>query len=319
MGSVTPESKIYVAGAGGLVGSSVVEALKGRGFRAVVAPMRDELDLTNEEIVREFFQKERPEYVILAAARVGGIEANRTKPAEFLHENLAIQQSVIWGAQENGVSKLLFLGSSCIYPREAPQPMKEEYFMTGKLEPTNEAYAVAKIAGIMLCEKIFEQYGKPFISCMPANVYGERDHFDFSRGHVIPALMRRMHEAKVKGDSSVAVWGTGNARREFLHVRDLADAVVFLLQNYDKREFLNVGTGIDISIKELAELMKKVVGFEGDITLDGTKPDGMPQKLLDVSKLTALGWKAQVGLEEGLTTTYEWFKNNIAPTLEVSR
>ncbi len=303
-------SKILIAGAGGLVGSAIVELLRERGYTTLLIPRQSELDLMNSVAITEFFDTHKPEYVIMAAARVGGIKANSTYPAEFLRENLLMQDNVIWQAHLAGVKKLLFLGSSCIYPREAQQPIKEEYFMTGPLEPTNEGYAIAKIAGMKLCEKIFEQFGKAYISCMPTNIYGVRDHFDPERGHVIPALMRRMHEAKVNGTPEVVVWGSGNARREFLNAQDLAEAVLFLMEKYDQKEFLNVGTGEDISIKELAMLVKEIVGYEGALVFDITKPDGMPRKLLDVSKIRALGWAPQVDFKEGLKRTYEWYLEN---------
>ena len=305
-----PDSKIYIAGAEGLVGFAVASRLREHGYANLLAPTRDALDLTDAEAAAHFFDAEKPEYVVLAAARVGGIEANRTKPADFLFENLAIQENVIWNAHRTGVKKLLFLGSSCIYPREALQPIKEEYFMTGPLEPTNEGYAIAKIAGLKLCEKIYEQFGTPFISCMPTNVYGERDHFDMERGHVIPALVRRFHEAKIANAPCVAVWGTGNARREFLHVHDLAEAIVFLLEKYEQKEFLNVGTGEDVSIKELAELLKEIIGYAGDLVFDTSKPDGMPRKLLDVSRIHSLGWKHTIALPAGLASTCDWYSAN---------
>lgn len=303
-------AKIYVTGSRGLVGSAMVETLQKQGYTNLLTPTHQELDLLDSGKVAEFFSIHKPEYVIMAAARVGGIKANASYPADFLRENIAMQDNIIWQAHLSGVKKLLFLGSSCIYPRLAPQPIKEEYFMTGPLEPTNEGYAIAKIAGMKLCEKIFEQYGKPFISCMPTNIYGVRDHFDPERGHVIPALMRRMHEAKINGTKEVVVWGTGNARREFLHVHDLAEAVLFLLENYTEKDFLNVGTGEDISIKELAILIKQTVGYEGELVFDTTKPDGMPRKLLDVSRIRALGWSPKIQFKEGLQSTYDWYLKN---------
>ncbi len=303
-------SRIFVAGAGGLVGSAILEALTARGYSNVLSPSHAELNLEDKNAVRAFFEKEKPEYVILAAARVGGIKANMTYPADFLHQNLAIQENVMWEAHTAGVKKLVFLGSSCIYPREAAQPIKEDYFMTGPLEPTNEGYAVAKIAGMKLAQMIFTQYGTPFISCMPTNVYGPRDHFDPERGHVIPALIRRMHEAKQSGASEVSIWGSGNAKREFLFSEDLADAIIFLLESYESREFLNVGTGEDVSIRELATLIQEIVGFEGTLAFDATKPDGMPRKLLEVSKMHALGWKHKTALRDGITKTYQWYLEN---------
>ena len=300
-------ARIYVAGAGGLVGSAIVRALSQKGFSNVHAPSRAELDLMDRGAVAEFLSAKKIEYVIMSAARVGGIKANMTYPADFLYENLVMQENVMWHAYKAGVKKLIFLGSSCIYPREAKQPMREEYFMTGPVEPTNEGYAIAKIAGMKLAEKIYDQYNVPFISCMPTNTYGENDHFDPERGHVIPGLMRRMHEAKVAGAPEVVVWGTGEARREFLYVDDLADAVLFLMENYEGKEFLNIGTGEDVSIRELAEEIKKTVGYEGALVFDSTKPGGMPRKLLDVSKIKALGWTPRISLKEGLEKTYAWY------------
>lgn len=303
-------SKIYVAGHGGLVGSSVVRTLEKRRYSNLVLHTREELDLFNQKAVEDFFKAEKPEYVVLAAARAGGIKASMTYPTEFLFENLAIQNNVIWQAHLSGVKKLLFLSSSCVYPRECPQPMREEYLLTGPLEPTNEGYAIAKIAGMKLCEYIFDQYHQTFISCMPCNIYGEGDYFDTERGHVIGSLLLRIHKAKMDNDSEVLIWGTGKARREFLFADDLAEAVVFLLENYDKKEFLNVGTETDVTIRDLAELIQKIVGFEGKLAFDTTKPDGMPQKLLDVSRLNALGWKHSVSLEDGLRRSYYAYLKN---------
>ena len=266
-----------------------------------------ELDLTDQDLVHKFFDKEKPEYVILSAAKVGGIKANMTRPAEFLYDNLQIQNNVIWGAHVTNVKKLLFLASSCIYPRDSEQPMKEEYFLNGKLEPTNEGYALAKIAGIKLCEKIHEQFEQIFISCMPTNIYGPRDNFDMESSHVIPGLMRRMHEAKTNKLEEVVVWGSGDSRREFLYVDDLADAVYWLMNNYSEKEFLNIGTGVDISIKELAYTLKEIVGFEGNLTFDRSKPDGMPRKMLDVSKMEKRGWQYKTEFKKGLQDTYKWF------------
>lgn len=308
--NMNKNSKIYIAGHEGLVGSAILRKFKKEGFLNLVLTTRPELDLLNQGAVDDFMAKEKPEYVILAAARVGGIKANMTYPADFLYENLQIQNNVIWAALKNDVKKLLFLGSSCIYPRAGAQPMKEEYFMDGKVEPTNEGYALAKIAGIKLCEKIFKQYGKCFISCMPTNIYGSGDNFDLESSHVIPALIRRLHEAKINGAGEAVIWGSGASRREFLHVDDLADAVFWLMQNYEQKEFLNIGTGEDVSIKELAFLLKEILGYGGQLVFDATKPDGMPKKLLDVSKINALGWKHKIDLKEGLAATYEWFLNN---------
>lgn len=303
-------AKIYVAGHRGLVGSAIVRRLMHEGYANLVLRTREELDLQNQIAVREFFNKESPEYVIDSAAKVGGIKANMTYPAEFLYENLQIQNNLIWSAKESGVKKFLFLGSSCIYPRESPQPMKEEYFSEGKPEPTNEAYAYAKIAGMKLCEYVYDEYNLDFTSCMPTNIYGENDNFDPETSHVIPSLIRRIHEAKVNNTPEVVIWGTGASRREFLHVDDLADAVVWLLNNYSEKQFLNIGTGEDVSIKELAEQIKKLVGYTGELVFDATKPDGMPKKLLDVSKLHEAGWHHKINFKEGLQRTYDWYLND---------
>jgi GDP-L-fucose synthase len=304
-------AKIYVAGHKGLVGSAVVRRLKNEGYDNLVLRTRDELDLMDQDAVREFFMSEKPEYAVDSAAKVGGIKANMTWPAEFLYENLQIQNNLIWSAKDSGVKKFLFLGSSCIYPLESPQPMKEEYFMQGKPEPTNEAYAYAKITGMKMCEYIFDEFKMNFTSCMPTNIYGENDNFDPETSHVIPSLLRRMHEAKANNSPEVVIWGTGVSRREFLHVDDLADAIVWLLQNYNERQFLNIGTGEDISIKELAETIKRLVGYEGNLTFDSSKPDGMPKKLLDVSKLHEAGWRHKISFEEGLKRTYSWYLESI--------
>jgi GDP-L-fucose synthase len=304
-------AKIYVAGHKGLVGSAVVRRLKNEGYDNLVLRTRDELDLMDQDAVREFFMSEKPEYAVDSAAKVGGIKANMTWPAEFLYENLQIQNNLIWSAKDSGVKKFLFLGSSCIYPLESPQPMKEEYFMQGKPEPTNEAYAYAKITGMKMCEYIFDEFKMNFTSCMPTNIYGENDNFDPETSHVIPSLLRRMHEAKVNNSPEVIIWGTGVSRREFLHVDDLADAIVWLLQNYNEKQFLNIGTGEDISIKELAETIKRLVGYEGNLTFDSSKPDGMPKKLLDVSKLHEAGWRHKISFEEGLKRTYSWYLESI--------
>lgn len=301
------KARIFVAGGSGLVGKAIVKNLQKKGFGNVLYPTHAELDLLDGTAVSDFFASRKPEYVIVAAARVGGIKANATYPADFLRENLAIQDNVIWQAHLAGVKKLLFLGSNCVYPREALQPIKEEYFLTGPFEPTNEGYAVAKTAGIKLCEKIFEQYGASFISCMPASIYGIHDHFDPERGHVLPSLMRRMHEAKIANAPEIAVWGSGKVRREFMHADDLAEAVLFLMEHYEKKEFLNIGTGTDISIKELAFLIKETVGYAGSIVFDTSKPDGMPRKLLDAGKIHALGWTPTIALPDGLRQVYEWY------------
>jgi GDP-L-fucose synthase len=300
-------SRIYVAGHRGLVGSAIVRRLRAEGFAEVITQGREELDLTDQRAVEDFFARERPEYVFLAAARVGGILANSTYPADFIRENLLIQTHVIDGAYRYGVKKLLFLGSSCIYPKYAPQPMKEEYLLAGALEPTNEAYAVAKIAGLKMVQYYRRQYGFNGISLMPANLYGPGDRFDPEQSHVIPALLRRFHEAKERGDGEVVVWGTGTPRREFLYVDDLADAGVFLMKCYDEEMWINVGVGEDITIQELAEMVKEIVGFRGRIVYDPSKPDGTPRKLLDVSRLFALGWRPRVSLREGLERTYRWY------------
>lgn len=299
--------KIFVAGHRGLVGSAIVRKLEAEGYKNLILRSREQLDLMDKTAVDKFFSSHKPRYVILAAARVGGIKANMTYPAEFLIDNLQIQNNVIWAAHQNKVEKLLFLGSSCIYPRDCPQPMNEDSFMKGRPEPTNEAYAVAKIAGMKLCEYIYDEFDKKFISCMPTNIYGEGDNLDPESSHVIPALMRRMHEAKINNLPEVVIWGSGNSRREFLHCDDLADAIYWLMNNYDDKQFLNIGCGEDISIKELARLMQKIVGFEGELVFDTTKPDGMPKKLLDVSRLNKLGWRYSTSFETGLSNMYQWF------------
>ncbi len=304
------ESKIYVAGHRGLVGSALVRELKRSGFGNLITRTSNEIDLRDRDAVMKFFISEKPEYVFLAAAKVGGIHANDTYPAEFIFDNLAIQLNVIDSARTSGVKKLLFLGSSCIYPRECPQPMREEFFLSGYLEKTNEPYAVAKIAGIIMCEAYRRQYGSVFISAMPTNLYGPGDNFDLKDSHVIPALIRRFHEGKVRGDAEVVVWGTGMPRREFLYADDLASALVFLMKEYDDSGFINVGSGEDISIRDLAELIRNVVGYAGRLTFDSTKPDGTPRKLLDVSRINSLGWSPRVSVEEGIRRTYDWFKEN---------
>lgn len=301
------DAKIYVAGHRGLVGSAICRKLQELGYHNILTRSHHELDLRNQKDVDEFFAHERPDYVFLAAAKVGGIIANSTYPAEFIYDNLMISAHVIHASYKYGVKKLLFLGSSCIYPRLCPQPIKEEYLLTGALEWTNEPYAVAKIAGIKLCQAYNKQYGTNFISCMPTNLYGPGDNFDLQNSHVIPALMKKMHDAKMRGDSQVVIWGSGTPYREFLHVDDLADACVFLMQNYVGNEQVNVGTGADVTIAELAHLIKDVVGFEGELVFDRSKPDGTPRKLLDVSVLHNLGWKASVGLQDGLSATYAWY------------
>lgn len=300
-------SKIYIAGHRGMVGSAIVRKFNKEGFTNLILKTREELDLIEQDKVEEFFKTEKPEYVIDAAAKVGGIKANSEHQADFLLENLLVQNNIIVSAFKNNVKKLLFLGSSCIYPRESPQPIKEEYLLTGKLEPTNEGYAIAKIAGMKLCEKIFEQYGKVFISCMPTNLYGQNDNYDPENSHVISALMRRIHEAKIANSKEVSIWGTGNALRDFLYVDDMAEAVLLIMDKYDKKQFLNIGSGNEINIRDLALLIKEVVGFKGELFFDTTKPDGMPRKLLDISKISELGWKPKIELKVGLEKTYKYF------------
>jgi GDP-L-fucose synthase len=304
---LTPASRIFVAGHRGLVGSAIVRRLEETGCRNLLLRNRAELDLRDQAAVTRFFAEHRPEFVFLAAAKVGGIMANVTYPAEFLYENLAVQTNVIHNAWQHGARKLLFLGSSCIYPKLAPQPIREEYLLTGPLEPTNEAYAIAKIAGLKLAAAYRAQYGFPAISVMPTNLYGPGDNFDLETSHVLPALIRRFHEAKISGAPEVTLWGTGTPRREFLHVDDLAYAACFLMETYDGREALNVGTGEDLAIVELAELVARAAGYSGRIRFDPSRPDGTPRKLLDVSRIHALGWKASISIEEGVASTYEWY------------
>jgi len=298
-------AKIYVAGHMGLVGSALVRALRNAGYENLVIRTRAELDLRNQEAVRAFFETEKPDYVFVAAARVGGIMANNTYPVDFLVENIEVQQNIILSAKDFGVTKLLFLGSSCIYPKMAPQPIREEYLLTGSLEPTNAPYALAKIAGIVLCQSCRRQFGSNFISVMPTNLYGPNDNFDLNSSHVLPALMRKIHTAKVKNDPTVTVWGTGQPRREFLHVDDLASACLFLMNNYDSNEIINIGTGWDIAIGDLAHLICQTIGYKGHIVFDVSKPDGTPRKVLDVSRLNNLGWKASISLAEGIASVYE--------------
>ncbi|MDI6692890.1 MAG: GDP-L-fucose synthase [Anaerosomatales bacterium] len=300
-------SRIYVAGHRGLVGGAILRRLEREGFSNLITRSHAELDLTRQADVERFFEEERPEYVFLAAAKVGGILANATYPADFIRDNLQIQTNVIDAAYRFGVRKLLFLGSSCIYPKHAPQPMKEEHLLTGPLEPTNEPYAVAKIAGIIMVRSYRRQYGFSGISLMPTNLYGPGDNFALETSHVLPALIRKFHEAKLAGAPAVTVWGTGTPRREFLHVDDLADAALFLMERYDEEDIVNVGVGEDVSIAELAEIVRDVVGYEGEIVYDTSKPDGTPRKLLDVSRLHALGWRARIGLREGIEQTYRWY------------
>jgi GDP-L-fucose synthase len=309
---VEKSEKIFVAGHRGLVGSALIRQLQREGFDNLLTRDRAGLDLRRERAVDSFFAEEKPALVVFAAAKVGGIKANNDLPVEFLLDNLQIQNNVIRAAHEAGVRKLLFLGSSCIYPKHAPQPIPESALLTGPLEPTNEAYAVAKIAGIKLCQAYAREYGDNFISAMPTNLFGPNDNFDLLSSHVLPALLRKAHEAKKRGDRELVVWGSGNPRREFLHVDDLASACVFLLRKYDSAEIINVGCGEDVSIRELAELICDVVGFEGELSWDTSKPDGTPRKLLDVSKLHDLGWRHGIGLREGIARTYEWFLQNAA-------
>ncbi|MGL4986217.1 MAG: GDP-L-fucose synthase [Treponemataceae bacterium] len=301
-------SKIYIAGHRGLVGSALLRNLESAGYNNIVVKSSKELDLTNQKAVEVFFEAEKPDYIFVAAAKVGGIHANNTYPADFIYINMMIASNVIHAAYKHKVKKLLFLGSSCIYPKLAPQPMKEEYLLTGSLEQTNEAYAIAKIAGLKLCQYYRKQYGVDFISAMPTNLYGINDNFDLENSHVLPALLRKFHDAKIANQKSVSLWGTGKAKREFLYVDDLADALVFLMNNYSDDSHINIGTGEDLEIAELAQTIKKIVGFEGKIIYDITKPDGTPRKLLDVSKINLLGWKAQTSLENGIKATYEWYK-----------
>jgi GDP-L-fucose synthase len=312
-------SKIYVAGHRGLVGSAIVRRLRQEGYSNLLTRTSRELDLREQVAVRKFFEQERPEYVFLAAAKVGGILANNTWPADFLYQNLMIEANVIESARLSGVKKLLFLGSTCIYPRMAPQPLKEEYLLTGPLETTNEWYAVAKIAGIKLCQACQRQYGSRFISAMPTNLYGPEDNFDLDSSHVMPALIRKFHEAKIGQAPTVTVWGSGKPLREFLHVDDCAAACLFLMQHYDGEEIVNIGVGEDLPISELAELIKKVVDFTGDIVYDTGKPDGTPRKLVDVSRINGLGWRAGIPLETGVRRTYEWFLEHVPEKIEWPR
>lgn len=304
------QDKIFVAGHRGMVGSAICRRLTACGFQKVIVRTRTELDLMDRTAVREFFADEQPNVVVDAAARVGGIVANNSYPVEFLIQNLTIQNNLIEAAADFGVEKLLFLGSSCIYPKLAPQPIREDALLTGPLEPTNDAYAIAKIAGIRLCQAYARQYGKAFLSAMPTNLYGPNDNFDLNSSHVLPALIRKAHEAREAGRKELVVWGSGNPRREFLHADDLADACVFLLENYGSPEIVNIGCGEDISIRELAILVSEVVGFTGELVFDSSKPDGTPRKLLDVSRLNQLGWKSRIALPDGIRSAYQWFLEN---------
>jgi len=311
------DSKIYVAGHNGMVGSAIVRKLREEGYDNLLLRSHNELDLLDQQATFDFFKQEKPDYVVLAAAKVGGIMANDTYRAQFIYENLQIQNNVIHAAYENDTEKLIFLGSSCIYPKHAPQPMKEEHLLSGKLEDTNEPYAIAKIAGIKTCENYYRQYGSNFFSIMPANLYGPNDNFDLKTSHVLPALIRKFHEGKIENEDEVTIWGTGKPEREFMHVDDLASACFFLMEEIDAGDIyeqdiphINIGTGKDLTINELANLISDIVGFKGEIVHDKTKPDGTPKKLLDVSRLNSLGWQAQIPLKEGIEQTYEWFKNN---------
>ncbi len=304
-------SKIYIAGHRGMVGSALLRALKTKGFENFLLRTSAELDLRNQQEVADFFITEKPDYVFLAAAKVGGIVANNTYKADFIYDNIMIQNNIIHQSHLNGVKKLLFLGSSCIYPKFAPQPLKEEYLMTGLLESTNEPYAIAKIAGIKMCDAYRAQYGSNFISVMPTNLYGPNDNYDLNNSHVLPALIRKFHTAKVTNASTVEVWGSGTPKREFLHVDDLAEACYYLMLNYHGLELVNIGSGEDVSIKELAEFVREVIGFKGELVFDATKPDGTPRKLMDVSKLANLGWKYSISLKEGITEVYSEVKNQL--------
>jgi GDP-L-fucose synthase len=334
-GIMEKNARIYVAGHRGLVGSALLRKLRSEGYSNLLVRTHKELDLMRQTEVEAFFKAEKPEYVFLAAAKVGGILANNTYPAEFIYQNLLIESNVIHSAYHGGVKKLLFLGSSCIYPRDCPQPMKEEYLLSGQLEPTNEPYAIAKIAGIKICQSYNRQYGTKFVSVMPTNVYGPGDNFDLETSHALPALIRKFHEAKTSDKSrvtvrqahgpdqsrrasdekTVTIWGTGSPRREFLHVDDLADACLFIMQHYGENEMINIGVGKDITIRELAELIKDIVGFNGSIQYDASKPDGTPRKLLDVSKLTSLGWEPKISLREGIEATYRWYVEEEVPKM----
>ena len=309
---ISQTSRIYVAGHRGLVGSAVLRALRNQGYSNLQLRTHAELDLTDQLAVRHFFANERPEAVIMAAARVGGIHANDSHPAQFIRDNLLIQDNVIDSAHRTGVGKFVFLGSSCIYPKLAPQPIREDYLLTGPLEPTNEWYAIAKIAGVKMCQALRREYGFRAISLMPTNLYGPGDNFDLQNSHVLPALIRKFHEAKVRGEDSVTVWGSGTPRREFLHVDDLADAILYLLVAYDAEPIVNIGWGEDITIRELAELVRSVIGYGGRLIFDPSKPDGTPRKLLDVTRLTGLGWRPKIPLKLGLESTYTWFQEHPA-------
>ena len=304
------EARIYIAGHRGMVGSAIVRKLKAEGYTTILTRTSSELDLRNQAAVADFFAQEQPDYVFLAAAKVGGILANNTYRAEFLYDNLLIESNIIHSAHQAGVTKLLFLGSSCIYPKLAPQPLKEEYLLSGFLEPTNEPYAIAKIAGIKLCEAYRNQYGSNFISAMPTNLYGPNDNYDLQGSHVLPALIRKFHEAKINNQPTVEIWGTGSPMREFLHADDLADACIFLMEHYNGEQFVNIGTGEDVTIREAAELIKEIVDFPGELRWNTDKPDGTPRKLMDVSRIHAMGWKHKTDLKQGLELTYQDFLAN---------
>lgn len=310
------DSKIYIAGHRGMVGSAIHRNLTAKGFQNIITRTSKELDLRNQQEVNNFFAAEKPDYVFLAAAKVGGILANNTRRAEFLYDNLMIEANIIHAAYLNQVTKLMFLGSSCIYPKMAPQPLKEDYLLTGELEPTNEPYAIAKITGIKMCDAYRSQYGCNFISVMPTNLYGPNDNYDLNSSHVLPALVRKFHEAKMNNSEFVELWGSGSPKREFLHADDLADACVYLMDKYNEQGLVNVGTGEDLSILELAKLIQKIVGYEGELRFDSSKPDGTPRKLMDVNKLHSMGWKARIGLEEGIRAVYEEYKKK-ATTADV--
>jgi GDP-L-fucose synthase len=314
MTEISRSHKVFIAGHRGMVGSALLRLLQDRGFDNILTRSRSELDLTDKAAVRDFFAQEKPAIVIDAAAKVGGIKANNDYPVDFLLQNLEIQNNLISSAADFGVERFLFLGSSCIYPKFAPQPIPESALLSGALEPTNEPYALAKICGIKLCQAYALQHGKRFFSAMPTNLYGPHDNFDLQSSHVLPALIRKVHEAKMAGSSTVTVWGTGTPRREFLHVDDLAEACLFLLENYEGTEFFNIGCGEDVTIRELAELICEIVGFQGELVFDTTKPDGTPRKLLDMTATFALGWKPRISLRDGIASSYDWFLQNILPT-----
>ena len=308
------QASIYIAGHRGLVGSAIVRSLKLNGYNNLIMPTRQELDLTRQDRTEAFFHAIKPDFVFLAAARVGGIIGNSTYPADFIYQNLIIQTNVIHASYINKVKKLIFLGSSCIYPRNCPQPMQEEHLLSGYLEPTNEPYAIAKIAGIKMCQAYNRQYGTQYISVMPTNLYGPHDNFDLETSHVLPAFIRKFHEAETEGKAEVEIWGTGTPRRELLHVDDLAEACLFLMNNYHDSEIINIGSGADITIKELAEKTASITGYKGKLCFDTSKPDGTPLKLLDISKIKALGWQAKIELDDGIRNTYQWYKENLAET-----